>query len=421
VITFASLFLGLVLGTVNVELAAAPEVVTIQLLLDGRQVAELRPPWKATIDLGRELAPHELVAVGRDANGNEIGQARQRINLPRPVAEAGFVLEPGKGGKGRMARLVWRSLERESPISVVVTFDGKVLPAPRPERIELPNYSPMQPHFLHADLDFGGDVSATAEMVFGGSRMTESSTTLTAIPVLLEKGQRAPTLKSLDGKLIAGGEPVRVAAIEKGLAEVVFVLAGRAMGELSQMRGMARRWESRLGPGERFRFLMTVPVLRTINDGPMSLFPTTKEFSRWDGSVLEMEASIKPGVLQGEQIAPAVAVAALTASARNRRRAVVLLIGPEAIETSDLPAAAARRFLERLRVPLFVWSLEPDQSPVLAGFSGTIDTSTHSRFDRAVSVLSHFLDQQRIVWVEGRHLPQAISLSPKARDVTLVD
>ncbi len=31
------------------------------------------------------------------------------------------------------------------------------------------------------------------------------------------------------------------------------------------------------------------------------------------------------------------------------------------------------------------------------------------------------VEKQRIVWLEGRHLPQTVSLSPIARKVTLVD
>jgi hypothetical protein len=51
-----------------------------------------------------------------------------------------------------------------------------------------------------------------------------------------------------------------------------------------------------------------------------------------------------------------VAVAALTAAQETRRRGVLLVLGPEPREASHYAAGEVRRYLERLRVPLTVWS-----------------------------------------------------------------
>jgi len=145
-ISFASLFVGLVLGIVDVELLVGGGVDRVELILDGRPVAELREPFETSLDLGCEPAPHELVAVAYDAHGTELDRARQWINRPRPAAEASLVLEEGRGGRGRFARLTWRALVGETPDSVTVSLDGAPFPVSDPSRIELPPFQPSRVH-----------------------------------------------------------------------------------------------------------------------------------------------------------------------------------------------------------------------------------------------------------------------------------
>ena len=76
-ITFLTILLGLVHGPVSVALSAGPEVARVELLVDGAKAAELRPPWEARLDLGSEIAPHELVAVAFGKDGKKLGEARQ--------------------------------------------------------------------------------------------------------------------------------------------------------------------------------------------------------------------------------------------------------------------------------------------------------------------------------------------------------
>lgn len=73
-ISFASLFVGLVFGIVNVELVAAAGVERVELLLDGRPVAELHEPWRTPLDLGCTPAPRELVAVAYGSGGARWGE-----------------------------------------------------------------------------------------------------------------------------------------------------------------------------------------------------------------------------------------------------------------------------------------------------------------------------------------------------------
>src|SRR5579872_6983952 len=84
-LVFISLFLGLVSGRQMVELHADPAVKSIGILVGNQEVARLtQPPWRQEVDLGAELVPRELAAIGYDEKGEEIARATQVLNLPRP-------------------------------------------------------------------------------------------------------------------------------------------------------------------------------------------------------------------------------------------------------------------------------------------------------------------------------------------------
>jgi hypothetical protein len=432
VIAFATFFLGLVFGVVNVELDVAHGVRSARLLLDGREVAALEAPWRARVDLGQALSPHELVAVAFDANGREVGRSRQWVNRPRAAAEAAFVLEPGRGGKGRIARLSWMcAVADETPRSVAVTFDGRELAVPDPRRIELPAHAPEQVHFLRAVVDCGGDVPAVADATFGGSRNAETLSELTAVPVELERGRKLPPVEAMDGWFARRGRPLTVAAVDEGPARVVFVLAGKAREELARMeKGRGRPgpreperglWDGALRRGQRFLFLWSGAEQVVRSKEALNFFPQTPELTWKDGGVLWLGANLERNAPAGtERIPRAVAVAGLTAAAREERRAVVLLVGPEASDESSLSAEDAVRFLQRLHVPFAVWSVAEQASPVAARFGAVLDASSRSRFESATKALSKRIDRQRIVWVEGSFLPHEVETTARASGVTPV-
>ena len=83
-LVFLTLFLGLTSGMNSIALKATPEVRSIRIQLGGRTVVALaHSPWSAPVDFGPELTPTELVAIGYDAQGQEIARASQIVNLPR--------------------------------------------------------------------------------------------------------------------------------------------------------------------------------------------------------------------------------------------------------------------------------------------------------------------------------------------------
>jgi hypothetical protein len=422
-ISFASFFVGLVFGIVNVQLVVAAGVDRVDLFLDGGRVAQLRQPFLAQVDLGCDPAPHELVAVALDARGKEVGRVRQWVNRPRANAEAAFVVEPGRGGRGRIARLTWRCLTAETPRSVVVTFDDRPVRVTNPAQIEVPPHNPDEVHVLRAVLDFDGNVRTTAEAVFGGPRSAEAVTEMTAVAVVLDKGRTLPAAERLSGWFERDGIPLEVAAVEEGPYDVVFV------GEGSAFEPFRRAYESRRDPfvpelpvDLGYRFLWPVPQLAAQKTMLANIYPITSRFTPVDGTIgwfgtrrLEWPSFSR----KGQRIADAVAVAALSAAEQERRRAVVLLLGPDAEDGSLLSPAEAAGFLAHLRVPLFAWSIGRTASPEARRWPTGPTIQTARQFDAAVSALLESLSRQRIAWVEGTWLPQTVVPAASAAGIRL--
>lgn len=438
-IAFATLILGLVLGPVDVTLDVGAGVDRVAVLLDGARVAEARAaPWMVAVNFGEELAPHELEAVAFDAAGREVGRARQRINRPRPPAEVSIAVET-RGGS-RVARLVWGSVTGEQPTLTSVTVDGKPIELGDSGEIALPPAKPGRFQLLHAELDFADGVTASADFVFVGGRADEAAVELTAVPVSLAPEVRLPKAESLAGWFDLRGKPLRVVAVEDGPAEIVAVLetsAKRPLRLLASAQGSYPTRESGfLRERESLRILWPVarpkpqsglqyslfPVSDSIKSGTNARTATKLPHFRAD-SVLENLARNwpqDPEPSEPQRLADAVAAAALDASARNRRRAVVLLLGPapSAAGASCFGEATVRRYLRTIGVPLHVWCVGREEDAV---WGACFDVSTRGRFAEAFRRVQDGLERQRIVWVEGTHLPQAISLTAKAAGISRLE
>jgi hypothetical protein len=435
-LTFLSIFLGLVSGVRPVELAVGKDIAAVEVRLDGRTLGRLRgEPWQIYVDFGATPEPHHLEAKGFDASGTEIARAFQRINLQRSLAEATLLLEPGSGGKGRFARLTWQSAIAERPLRLKVTFDGSPIATSDPARIPLPPFVPEQLHFLRAELEFPEHASATAEITFGGRNRDQTQAELTAVPVLPEK-KKLPPEREMEGWFLANGAPLKVVASEEGSGEISVVLDEAARAALAKLVEWYRpssvtsgatpynraRLAAPLRRGQSARFQWTFPEVHEHSGIRFEVFPRTDDFSRSDmGFLWLMTHVFPPGVPAERRFADAVAVAGLDVSARSHPRAVVLLLAGSK-DASRLSAAGARNFLACLGVPLIVWTVGSGATEAATWGKATdaTDVSTPAAFEEATRRLAALVDRQRIVWVEGVHLPQSISLSEKASGVTLV-
>lgn len=430
VVAFASLFLGLVAGVQPVELVVGEGVATVELRVDGASVAEVTgPPWRTGLDFGSGPVPHELVAVARDPEGAELGRARQWVNLPRPSAEANVVLQGAGDGRDAVARVSWESVLPGAPRSVRATFDGAPLAVDDPRRIELPDHDPERLHLLRVELEFTETLGAVAELVFGGSYRSEASSELTALAVEVAEGTSAPDAGGLAGHLLAAGEPVTPVAVEQGPALVVVVMDRPAQGRLAER---ARRWaeggagggvagtsdalrhDLRLGEDQVLRFLWPFSRGGDAEGVRYALFPRSEDHPPAHGGMLWLMTAARqpPFPEDAQRLADAVAVAGMAAAERGRRRAVVLLLGDDPADASRLAPSAVRRYLEHLGVPLHVWAVGDVPDAAAQAWGGAVRVDREHRFRAAVGELVEELDRQRIVWVEGLHLPQSFELAP---------
>ncbi len=442
-IAFASLFLGLVVGIQPVTVLVEGRAAAVRFELDGRAVGRIQaPPWSLPINFGTDLSPHELVASALDERGREIGRARQWLNLPRPPAEVHLVLARDEKGRSTAARLSWESLHSPGPTSVAVTFDGKPLPVKGNERLDLPEYDPDIAHLLTARVEFPNSIRARTDVVVGGHARSEAVSELTAVPVRVRAGSKLPAVQNLNGWFVKKGQPLSPVAVEDGRAEVWIVRdlgieeavarlgrGGRTIidptrrGALPVYDPDALRLDMRLGDEDRLRFLW--PTARRVSSAgtPSELFDSSHEFYGRQGGLHWLLTRVyHPGRVEPHRrFADAVAVAGLQAVSSYSRRAVVLVLGSKVSDASRYAPAIVRGYLKKVNVPLFVWLLEgPGADTAAAPWGEAEDVSSVSKLRSAVERLKSELESQSIVWIEGHHLPQDITLSDQAQGIELV-
>jgi len=398
-------------------------IAQIELLLDGGAVATLdSPPWVAPIDLGPQLAPHELVARALDEKGAELARARQWINMPRPPAEAKILLERDASGRVKAATIAWQNLLGEEPSKITVSFDGRPVAIDAFRRVVLPPYAPEVSHILTVELEYESGMSSRDDLAIAGGAGEEAKSELTAVPVRRPPGKGKLEPSAFEGVLRSAGKPLRVATAEEGGAVLWIVRDESALETYRKLRGAGGDTFGRLfAPAalplkkdDSVRFLWPRPRGLGGAGPPTALFPSSQVFTRSDGGLaflIERIANTEPAGLF-PMYADAVAVAGLNAFESFSRRAVLLVLGGQAPDLSTYRPNVVRRYLELLRVPLFVWSLDaeaPQDSPW-----GVVDAIGTGRGMRAAyERLRGTLDSQAIVWVEGRLLPQEIEIAQR--------
>jgi hypothetical protein len=433
-ISFLTLFFGLISGPYPVELAVRGPVAAVELSVDDRASARLPgPPWKATINFGSSLAPHRIVARALDAEGKELSRAEEWANLPHPRAKVEILLEGKPSSPPQAAKLAWTNLLGERLASSSLTFDGVPVSLDSAGRATLPPHDLGTLHVLTAEVKFTPPRTVRADVVYGGEYGSEVSTELTAVPLRVRSGALPPPEK-LAGWLTAGGQPLPAVAVEEGPAQLFVVRSPEPEETRNKLASRGRltpqdiRFEMRLDKDDRLRLIRPY-TSRVAGSGQVSdLFDISADYTARDGGIPWLLRSWPSATLGAEKelrrrIADAVAVAGLEAMTENRRRAVLLLLaGDEKGDQSRYDAATVRRFLAAIRVPLFVWTLgKPVPGSFAESWGPSQDVTQVKNLYKAVGDLQDDLRSQRIVLVDGRLLPQSIALGPAARGVELVE
>ena len=435
-ITFAFVFLGLILGTHEVELLVQGEVAAIRLELDGELVAEITAePWRVECDFGPSIRPHKLEAIAFDDAGREIDRTRQLINLPQDRADAALVLEGADPKRPDSARLVWQHVEYQTAEQIDILFDGQRLPLSAGDRVALPVYDPATLHLLEASIRFPDGVRYQSELNIGGQTMFGADSELTGLTVVRSAAD-LPSVRSLEGRFRSGDEPVRVVGVEKAPSRVVMVIdqtAVPALRKLGEYGSALTSSQTALRPGEQLVFLF--PEVKKIEgkELPARLFSVTRPFTVQDGSsipwVLTRIALPETEPSPYRRISDAIAVAGVQAANGNRPRAVVLVLGDKIEDTSAYNVGEVRLFLKALRVPLLIWWTGPPRSDTTSEnqrlmtkktpWGRADDISSFTRIVQATEKLRLELDSQLTVWIEGSYLPSSIELAKGAHGLKL--
>ncbi len=425
-IEILTIFVGLYTGPQALELSVGPEVHAVELRLDGNKVGRIEAaPWKAPVDLGEALAPHHLKALALDSRGRELDRSERWINLSRGTYGARLELLGDEPGQPEAVGVVWESLGRRRPRQLLVRFDGVEIPAPDPRRVELPAYDANLLHVVEADLYFGPQDVTRIQATFGGFLGAALEAELSSVVVEAEVSARR-LVRVAGERVRVGGRPARLHGVEEGKAEVVFVIDPALDPWLQAMEERVPEHRlgdfASLGPDGRLRLL-----------GPRAA-PLSGE---------QLTAAMFRGIAPGEPLgnlllsgleakipelpvhfADSVALAGLEAQASNRRRAVVLLLGEPRADGSLFEPAAVRSFLQLLQVPLQVWSTVGKGAHPEWGEAIHLPVDPDSLHDTgplrtAMRGLRRALDDQRIVWLEGQHLPQSVSVVPGPAEIFL--
>lgn len=423
-IAFLTLFLGLVAGPQPVALEPGAGVAAIELVLDGRAVARIEhAPWTATVDFGRALLPHHLEARGLGGDGAEAGRAELWINLPRPHAAVDIVLEGPAASSTRTARVTWDTLSREAPSEIQLSLDGAPLALDAQARARLEVPAAGAAHVLSARVAFASGLEARKDMVLSGDYGGDVATELTAVPVRAAapgRPARALAAGDLRGRILAAGRPAAVAAVEQEPAEVFVVrTAGGTSGLLEHASGPRGHEGVAYGStavDPRLHFRLVSPVARIFKTGTaadVEEFDITPAVTGQGRDLAQTLLAARFGYPNHPRLADAIAAAGLAALGREAPRAVVLVAGggDGAEDPSLFGAAAVRGYLRAIGVPFYVWSLDRP-GRWLDAWGESLDVSTSWGLRRAYERLERDVLAQQIVWVQGRHLPQAITLAP---------
>ena len=398
-IVFLTLFLGLTMGRQPVALDVTGAVTRVEIALDGKPAAMLtHAPWTASVDFGARLVPRRLVARALDADGTELARVEQRVNVPHATTEAELVLESDG------ARLIWQSLDSATPKDVQWMLDGTRLAATS-FRAALPQLDVDKPHLLRAVATSASGQVADAELVFGGGLTGSAASALTAVPLRVAS--------NADVKITVHGNPARVVAIERLPADIIFV-RNPSLVDFAFRIDYENRAHKRDGfdtfmsnatvPVERrqgTRFLWPVAT-RARGTSAADLFASSRTFMvSAAAEVRNVLANVSAPAGEPLRYADAVAVAALQAAASQRPRAVVLIIGTDHTDASQLTPQQAKEYLASIGVPLFVWTLSENPPPEW-GDARRIDGS--DRLREAAADLLDEVQRQRIAWIAGDYM-----------------
>lgn len=392
-VVFASRLLGLVAGEQSIDVQADAAVRRIELQRDGQTMATLtQPPWKTRVDFGPELKPHEFTAIAYDKDGDEIGRDVQAVNVARPVAEVGIVLDHDKATGQTTAKLAFTHRHRRAPLSVGVWLNGKRVSKGRDLTVPLGVVDARGVHVLRAEVEFADGTSAKKEVVFGGVYSEYMPAELTPVAVRMKRSGS----KDADSCFNVDGRPLQTHAVELGQSVVYFVRNGGRGFNGALPTSKAKSDSIFTISGADLHIVNPIPHPVGDASDPAGIFFARKFGGEGTRQLLQMSATPDRPI----RLADAIAATALRAVRGEQRRAIVVILGDAAVpDESAHSVATVRRYLKRMGVPLHVWSLIGKRPELEAVWGEVKDVSKTSVLTEATEELRRELESQRIAWL----------------------
>lgn len=407
-IAFITLFLGLVTGQHPIQMKVTGPAAKIEFQVDGQVAGVITQPWSATINFGLRLRPHRIVARALDESGHELARAEQTINLPQSLSQVQLVLERNTSGWPIAVQMLWHSLEADEPTSASISLDGKPLVIDEHLHAAIPHVDLQKPHVLRGRAMAPSRIPSSTELAFGGGIEDQADAHLTAIAVrVLHAGA------SIERSLRMGGASPKVVAVEQLPGEVMIVrhpipietaIRLDPMGLHSKVVPPAAYGRTADAPAATFVW----PVgTRSAASGHPTLFDWSGPvpFNGADGLKMLLARTAGPP-FSSLRFAYAVVVAGMLAIDSRRPRAVVLILGEAGRDDSEITPELVRDYLRSIGVPLYVWSLGGADT---REWGSATDISSPSGYRKAFEQLQADLQSQRIVWIDGDHLPADVT------------
>lgn len=425
-VEFVSLLTALLIGSIEIELAVQGEVAAVVLELDGAEVGRLTgPPWRQPVDLGEQLRPHRLSAIALDAEGGEVHRATRHFNVYRPPSGVEYVLHRNSSGWLTMIGLTWPERGDAKPGRFAVSVNGKPVEADDRLRIWLPPLDPAMFQVIETVVEYSDGLVAVDRIGFGGEVLGSDSARVT--PFVVETGTAAMT--ELVGRSFEVSGSARVVGVERGEAEIVFVRdveAARAVAAFGPSRGVAGalagardaqaarlihaapfeadEWARLIDTSavddleQRFDLTRLRAPLISDQEGRFGLFWNLKQYDTESAT-------------GAAWIADGLALAAVRVAAAPRRQAVVLVLAPRsADEGSRLEPHQALDYLAAQGLSFETWYLgKAEKAP--PDWGGAIGVRGLGGIEDALEGLRSRLERQRLVWVEGVHLPGELEIN----------
>jgi hypothetical protein len=248
-------------------------------------------------------------------------------------------------------------------------------------------------HVVDVEVAFPDGVRSRKEVVFGGSAgySEQVPSEMTPVGVRQRKAEGDATTNCLR----AGSQSLPAVKVERGEGVALFILNG-GRGVLKRLDTPEYRGVGLFDLRDAEIAIMN-PVAEVI-ESPTSVTRIFNSQSVKGGTQRVLSTTSTPE--GAAQITDAVGAAALRALQRGQRRVVVVVIGnAPALDMSVHAPNVMRRYLERVGVPLRVWSLAGPRPDLVETWGEVRDISTTADLLAATEDLRRELDSQRIAWV----------------------